>query len=212
MWEESTVRLVAGVDVGFPGQRARAAVAVLSFPDLQLVDCALAEADAPFPYIPGLLAFREGPAILAALGNLSIEPDLLIFDGHGLAHPRRVGIAAHMGVLLDVPSIGCAKSRLVGRHREPSRGRGIHVPLYDDGTVIGAVLRTREGVRPVYVSIGHRIDLERAINFVLTSCPRYRLPEPIRWAHRLASGKGAQRVWPATAIPRRPDSFVGPLP
>lgn len=188
-WDERPVRMVAGIDVGFPGEKGRAAVAVLSFPDLQLVDSARAEIEISFPYIPGLLAFREGPVILAALERLSVEPDLLIFDGQGLAHPRRMGIATHMGVLLDVPSIGCAKSRLVGTHQEPGSSRGAYARLYDEGEVIGAVLRTRGGVNPVYVSIGHRIDLERAMDFVLRCCTRYRLPEPIRWAHRLASGE-----------------------
>lgn len=188
-WDERLVRMVAGIDVGFPGEKGRAAVAVLSFPDLQLVDSARAETGVPFPYIPGLLAFREGPVILAALERLSREPDLLIFDGQGLAHPRRMGIATHMGVLLDVPSIGCAKSRLVGTHQQPGPRKGSYARLYDEGEVIGAVLRTRDRVNPIYVSIGHRIDLERAIDFVLRCCTKYRLPEPIRWAHRLASGE-----------------------
>jgi len=188
-WDGRPVRRVAGVDVGFPGERGRAAVAVLSFPDLQFLDSARAEIEISFPYIPGLLAFREGPVILAALEQLSVEPDLLIFDGHGLAHPRRMGIATHMGVLLDMPSIGCAKSRLVGTHQEPGPSRGSYTWLYDEGEVIGAVLRTREGVSPVYVSIGNRIDLETAVDFLLRCCTRYRLPEPIRWAHRLASGE-----------------------
>ncbi len=188
-WDERPVEMVAGIDVGFPGEKGRAAVAVLSFPDLQLVDSARAEIEISFPYIPGLLAFREGPVILAALEHLSVEPDLLIFDGQGLAHPRRMGIATHMGVLLDMPSIGCAKSRLVGTHQEPGPRRGAYARLYDEGEVIGAVLRARDGVNPVFVSIGHRIDLERAMDFVLRCCTRYRLPEPIRWAHQLASGE-----------------------
>lgn len=188
-WEEHPMEMVAGIDVGFPEGRGRAAVAVLSFPDLEFIDSARAEIEISFPYIPGLLAFREGPVVLAALEHLSTEPDLLIFDGHGLAHPRRMGLATHMGVLLDTPSIGCAKSRLVGTHREPGPSKGSHTWLYDEGEVIGAVLRTRDEVNSVYVSIGHRIDLEKAMDFVLRCCPKYRLPEPIRWAHRLASGK-----------------------
>jgi deoxyribonuclease V len=187
------VQTVAGIDVGFPGGRGRAAVAVLSLPDLRLVDSTQAEADALFPYIPGLLAFREGPVILAALEKLSLVPDLLIFDGHGLAHPRRMGIATHIGVLLDLPSIGCAKSRLVGTHHEPSPTRGAQAHLYNEALVIGTVLRTQERVNPVYVSVGHRIDLERAIDFVLRCCTRYRLPEPVRCAHRLASSKRRPR-------------------
>lgn len=188
-WDKRPVRMVAGIDVGFPGGKEQAAVVVLNFPELQFVDSARAEMEISFPYIPGLLAFREGPVVLAVLEHLSTEPDLLLFDGQGLAHPRRMGIATHMGVLLDVPSIGCAKSRLVGTHQEPGPSRGAYAQLYDEGEVIGAVLRTRDGVNPVYVSIGHRIDLEKAIDFVLRCCTKYRLPEPIRWAHRLASGE-----------------------
>ena len=196
-WNECPVRMVAGIDVGFPEGRGRAAVVVLSFPDLQLADSARAEIDISFPYVPGLLAFREGPVILAALEQISVEPDLLMFDGHGLAHPRRMGVASHIGVLLDVPSIGCAKSRLVGTHQEPGPRRGAYARLYHEGEVIGAVLRTRDGVKPVYVSIGHRVDLEMAVDFALRCCARYRLPEPIRHAHRLASGQAlpeAQRL------------------
>jgi len=186
-WQEATVETVAGIDVGFARGKGQAAAAVLSFPDLQLVDSARVEMEISFPYVPGLLAFREGPLVLGALEQLSVEPDLLICDGHGLAHPRRMGIATHVGVLLNVPSIGCAKSRLIGAHQEPGLSKGSYVRLYDGGEVIGAVLRTRDGVKPVYVSIGHRIDLEKAIEFVLRCCTKYRLPDPIRWAHRLAS-------------------------
>jgi len=190
-WSEHPVQTVAGVDVGFPSGRGRAAVAVLSFPKLQLVDSARVEMEVSFPYIPGLLTFREGPLILAALELLSKAPDLFIFDGHGLAHPRRMGIATHMGVLLDVPSIGCAKSRLVGEHQKPGPGKGAYVYVYHNGDVIGAALRTRDHTNPVYVSVGHRIDLTTAIDFVLRCCTKYRLPEPIRWAHQLASGDHA---------------------
>lgn len=189
-WDDRPVKTVAGIDVGFPGEKGRAAIAVLSLPDLQLVDSTRAEIDVHFPYVPGLLAFREGPVILAACERLGVMPDLLMFDGHGLAHPRRMGIATHMGVLMDVPSIGCAKSRLVGVHKELGPHRGAHALLCDEGEVIGAVLRTRESVSPVYVSVGHRIDLGTALDYVLRCCGRYRLPEPIRCAHRLASGKG----------------------
>jgi len=183
------VEAVAGVDVGFKGEMARAAVAVLSYPGLKLIDKSVAELPIGFPYIPGLLAFREGPAILAALEKLTAEPDVLIFDGHGLAHPRRMGIATHIGVIIDRPTIGCAKSRLWGTHREPGPERGSYARLYDGEEVIGAVLRTRPGVSPVYVSIGHKVDLETAIEIVLSCCTRYRLPETTRYAHRLASGE-----------------------
>jgi deoxyribonuclease V len=189
-WDDRPVHTVAGLDVGFPGGKSRAAVAVLSFPELQFMDSAQAVMDVSFPYVPGLLAFREGPVILAALEHLATDPDLLIFDGHGWAHPRRMGIATHMGVLLEVPSIGCAKSKLVGTYQEPSPAQGAHTWLCDGGEIIGATLRTRDSVSPVFVSVGHRMDLESAMDFVLRSCTRYRLPEPIRWAHRLASGEG----------------------
>ncbi len=193
IWDHRPVRTVAGIDVGFPAGKARAAIGVLSLSDLQLVDSAVAETDVHFPYVPGLLAFREGPVILAACERLSVTPDLLLFDGHGLAHSRRMGIATHIGVLTDVPSIGCAKSRLAGVHQEPGPHRGAHALLYDEGEVIGAVLRTRESVSPVYVSVGHRIDLDTALDYVLRCCTRYRLPEPIRCAHQLASGRGYSR-------------------
>ena len=182
------VRRVAGVDVSFREGRARAAVAVLSFPDLQLVDQALAEAAISFPYIPGLLSFREGPAVLAAFERLALWPDLVIFDGQGLAHPRRLGLASHLGLFLDLPSIGCAKSRLCGSHGAVGPARGDWAPLYDGDEIIGAALRSRPGTRPLYVSIGHRIDLENAIRYVLACCTHYRLPETTRWAHRLAGG------------------------
>lgn len=182
------VHAIAGVDVSVRGEVARAAVVVLRYPDLAFQEVALAEVTVTFPYIPGLLAFREAPAILAACAKLRAEPDLLIFDGQGLAHPRRMGIATHVGLFLDRPTIGCAKSRLCGEHSELPSQAGSWVPLADRGEVIGAVVRTRSGVRPVYVSLGHRVDLEAAIHYVLTCCRGYRLPEPCRLAHRAAAG------------------------
>jgi deoxyribonuclease V len=179
---------VAGVDVSVREGVCRAAIVTLSFPALRALEAATAELPVSFPYVPGLLAFREGPVVLLALGKLKVRPDVIIFDAQGLAHPRRLGLAAHLGVLLDRPSIGCAKSRLCGRHEEPRPERGSWVPLTDDGTIIGAVVRTRSRVRPVYVSIGHQVDLESAVDLVLRCCTRYRLPEPIRWAHRVAGG------------------------
>ena len=187
-FDPGAVRTVAGVDVGFPGGRARAAVVVLSFPGLEPVDSARAEMEIPFPYVPGLLTFREGPVVLAALEQLRTWPDLFLFDGQGIAHPLRVGLAAHLGLLLDWPSIGCAKSRLTGTHAEPGNERGDWTPLLDGDETIGAVLRTRSGVRPLYVSVGHRIDLPTAIEFVLHCTRGYRLPETTRWAHKVAGG------------------------
>lgn len=182
------VRTVAGVDVGIRGGMARAAVVVLRLSDLEPVDCAVDEKPATFPYIPGLLTFREGPAVLGALERLSTWPDLLIFDGQGIAHPRRIGLAAHMGVLLDHPSVGCAKSRLLGAHAEPGETVGDWEPLSDEGEVIGAVVRSRAGVKPLYVSIGHRVDLPTAVALVLRCTRGFRLPETTRYAHRVAGG------------------------
>lgn len=192
----SAVRTVAGVDVSFRGNVASAAVVVLSFPGLQPVDWALDEVPVGFPYVPGLLAFREGPVVLRALEKLAIWPDLFVFDAQGVAHPRRLGLAAHMGVLLDSPSIGCAKSRLVGEHDAPEDTAGAWTLLHDKGQAIGAVLRTRTGVGPVYVSIGHRVDLPTAIDLVLRCTRGHRLPETTRYAHRAAGGARLQTGQP----------------
>jgi deoxyribonuclease V len=183
-------RRVAGVDVGFEqgGTVTRAAVAVLDFPDLTLREHAIVRRKTRFPYVPGYLSFREAPVILAALKKLREKPDLILCDGHGLAHPRRFGLACHLGVLADIPSIGVAKSRLIGDHDRLLERKGAWVPLFVDGERIGAVLRTRTGVRPLYISIGHRISLRTAIEYVLLCTTKYRLPETTRHAHRLASG------------------------
>ncbi|HLF96060.1 MAG TPA: deoxyribonuclease V [Methylococcaceae bacterium] len=184
------IEYIAGVDVGFEddGRVTRAAVAVLRYPELTLADHAVARLPTAFPYVPGLLSFRELPAVLEAIRRLSIRPDLFLCDGQGLAHPRRFGIACHLGVLLDAPSIGVAKTRLCGTFREPPERRGFWSPLQEHGEVIGAVLRTRERVKPLFVSVGHRLALETAIHWVLACTTRYRLPETTRQAHRLASG------------------------
>ncbi len=183
------VRYVAGIDVGFEkdGTVARAGVAILSFPGLELCETATARRPTRFPYVPGYLSFRELPAVLVALKKLRTRPDLLLCDAQGLAHPRRFGLACHLGVLTDTPSIGVAKSRLIGEHGSLPETKGSWVPLMHSGEVIGAVLRTRRGVKPVYVSIGHRISLETAIEYALRCTTRYRLPETTRLAHRLAS-------------------------
>jgi deoxyribonuclease V len=186
-------RLVAGVDVGFPraldpeGGVARAAIAVLSYPELEVLEVARAEVPVTFPYVPGLLTFREAPAILAAYARLNAEPDALIFDGQGIAHRRRFGIASHVGLWLDKPSLGSAKSILVGRYRDLGDAAGSTAELVDRGEVVGEAVRTRAGVAPVYVSLGHRFDLPGAVQLVLGSCRRYRLPEPQRRAHHAAS-------------------------
>lgn len=187
-WE--ALRTVAGVDVGFPQpDTARAAVAVLSYPDLEPVDWAVAEIPTPMEYVPGLLSFRELPAVLKALEGLRVRPDVFLVDGQGIAHPRGLGIAAHLGVLLDWPTIGVAKSLLVGRPQGPlGETRGSTVPLVYRGRVVGMGVRTREKVKPVWVSIGHRVNLPGAVTLVLHTAVRYRLPEPIRAAHRLSKG------------------------
>jgi deoxyribonuclease V len=186
------VSTVAGVDVSIRGETARAAVVVLGYPELTPVDYSLAELPVEFPYIPGLLAFREAPSVLAALEKLKKEPDLFIFDAQGLAHPRRMGLATHLGVIIGRPSIGCAKSRLWGSHHEPGPERGSFAHLYDGDEIIGAVVRTKTGVNPLYVSIGHQVDLPTAIEYVLGCCTKYRLPETTRYAHRVAGGERLQ--------------------
>ena len=184
------IRRVAGVDVGFEsgGTITRAAVAVLSFPGLETLDQAIHHCPTRFPYVPGYLSFREVPAVLEALKCLSVQPDLILCDGQGLAHPRRFGLACHLGVLTDIPTIGVAKSRLIGEHEPLPAGKGSWVPLVHKGETVGAVLRTRDNVSPVYVSLGHRISLPTAIDYTLRCTPRYRLPETTRRAHKLASG------------------------
>ncbi len=180
--------IIVGVDVGFRGDVARAAAVAVRFPDLTPLSQAVAEVPVTFPYIPGLLAFREAPAILAALDRLGLEPHLLMVDGHGISHPRRMGIATHLGVYLDLPSIGCAKSKLWGRYEMPPDEPGAWTPLRDGEEVIGAVLRTQAGTSPVFVSIGHRISLENAIATVMACVRGHRLPEPTRLAHLAAGG------------------------
>jgi deoxyribonuclease V len=184
------VRHVAGTDVGFErdGRVTCAAVAVLTFPELELVDCAIARLPTRFPYVPGLLSFREIPALLAALEQLQVRPQLILCDGQGVAHPRRCGLASHLGLACGIPTIGVAKTRLIGEHRDPPQRRGAWTPLLHRGETIGAVLRTRASVRPVYVSVGHKVSLDTAIRYVIACAPRFRLPETTRWAHRLASG------------------------
>ncbi|MEK7322086.1 MAG: deoxyribonuclease V [Pseudomonadota bacterium] len=187
--ELGEVRRIAGVDVGFEeqGRITRAAVVVLSFPDLTVEEHVLARLPTEFPYVPGLLSFREVPAVLEALGQLPRLPDLLLCDGQGIAHPRRLGIASHLGVLSGLPTIGVAKSRLVGIHVPLAEEKGAAVELYDRGELVGKVLRTRDRVRPLYVSLGHRVSLETSLHYVMRCVTRYRLPEPTRQADKLAS-------------------------
>lgn len=190
------VRYVAGADVSTEGDMAYATVVVLGFPDLSLVEVQGFEAPLTFPYVPGLLAFREIPSVAGALEKVESPVDAIVFDAHGLSHPRRMGLASHMGLFLDVPAIGCAKSRLVGEHEEPGIEKGSATDLVHRGEVVGKVLRTRTKVSPVYVSAGNKIDLESAVSLVLACCPRYRLPETTRQAHdaanRLRRGEGVE--------------------
>jgi deoxyribonuclease V len=205
------LRTVAGIDIGFEdaGRLTRAAIAVLSMPDLRLIEQSVSRRATAFPYVPGLLSFREIPAALEALAALRATPDLLLCDGHGFAHPRRFGLACHLGWILDVPCIGAAKSRLVGSFEEPAAARGSWSPLVDDDETIGASLRTRAGTRPVFVSIGHRVSLASAVALTLACAPRYRLPETTRQAHRLASAPAISRRTPTGGGSRRRS---GPAP
>jgi deoxyribonuclease V len=196
-----SLEVIAGVDVSVWKGTARAAVVLLSLPDLKPFEAVTARRSVDFPYVPGLLAFRESPVTLDALEKLTTTPDALIFDAHGLAHPRRFGLATHLGALLDLPSVGCAKSRLCGEAEEPGEEKGNWTKLRAEGSkqdtadrdTIGAVVRTRDGVNPVFVSIGHRSDLDSAVSLVLRCAPRYRLPETTRWAHRVAGGGSLPR-------------------
>ena len=184
------VRLIAGADISTQKDsiQAYAGVVVMTYPELEVVEERGVVFELSFPYVPGLLAFREAPPLLKVFEEIRHEPDLVLFDGQGIAHPRGLGIASHMGLLLDKPSIGCAKSLLIGHFEEPEDQQGAFSYLYDNHQqVIGAVVRTRTGVQPVFVSIGHRIDLATAIKFVLASCRGYRIPEPIRHAHNFVN-------------------------
>jgi deoxyribonuclease V len=191
--KSETIKLhfIAGVDISAPDSRgiARAAAVILNYPELEVIEVKTAEDKLNFPYIPGLLSFRETPLVLAACQKLSTDPDLLLVDGQGIAHPRRFGIASHLGLLLDIPTIGCAKSRLCGTHALVTAEAGAYAELTDNGEIIGVALRTKADVSPVYISIGHKIDLPTAIHWVLECCRGQRLPEPSRLAHLAASGK-----------------------
>jgi deoxyribonuclease V len=183
-------RYIAGVDVSIDRvrRRGRAAVVVLSFPALTPVEVQITEGEVAWPYVPGLLSFREMPLVLAACEKVRIAPDMVLVDGHGIAHPRRFGLASHLGFFLDVPTVGCAKSLLCGTHQPLARERGATAPIVDQGEVVGAVVRTKDDVRPIYVSIGHRCGFADAVESVLQCTGTYRLPEPTRLAHRAAGG------------------------
>ncbi len=182
---------VVGTDISSPDARgvARGAAVVMRVADLKIVEVKCVEGKPGFPYVPGLLSFREAPLVLGALERLTITPDFLLADGQGLAHPRRFGLACHLGLITDLPSIGCAKSLLLGTHGHLDTEQGSQASLEDKGEVVGAALRTRKGVSPIYVSIGHKVDLPSALRWTLACCARYRMPEPTRLAHQAAAGR-----------------------
>ena len=178
---------VAGVDVSVKGGVSRAAVVVMSYPSLSIIETACAEIETSFPYIPGLLAFREGPVILQAMRRLRCEPDVFLFDGMGQIHPRKLGIAAHLGLWLRRPTIGCGKTHFIGEYDVPALDKNSRSPLMFRGEQLGIVLRTRSRVKPVYVSVGHLCEIESAVALILSCTPKFRLPEPVRAAHKAAS-------------------------
>jgi deoxyribonuclease V len=190
-------QLVAGVDISVNrfNKTGSGAVVVLSYPSLEIVETSVVSDNVTFPYVPGLLSFREIPLLLRAFEKIISIPDLVMVDGQGIAHPRRIGIASHLGLVLNIPTIGCAKSRLCGEHEMPGIKAGSYTELRDKGEVIGAVLRTRDGVKPVYVSIGHMIDLPSAIHWAGACCRGYRLPEPTRLAHQAAGGHLIEKAY-----------------
>ncbi|MDP2932460.1 MAG: deoxyribonuclease V [Chloroflexota bacterium] len=188
--EVAAPRFIAGADISRPDAAgiATAAMVVLSYPELKVVETQVVRDKLDFPYVPGLLSFRESPLVLAASEKLVITPDLFIVDGHGYAHPRRMGYACHLGLFWDTPTIGCAKSLLCGRYEMPGDEPGSHTEIVDKGEVIGAALRTKTGVKPIFVSIGHKISLENAVYWAMKCCRGYRVPEPTRLAHLAAAG------------------------
>lgn len=191
------IKIIAGADISYAKNSDLffAAVVLCSYPEMEVIEEAYAMGRAAFPYIPGLLTFREGPALLAAFAKLSHVPDMVIFDGQGIAHPRGMGLASHMGLFLNIPTIGCAKTRLVGSHDEAGEKAGSHVPLIHDNRIIGAVLRTKDRIKPVFISPGQGISLQKAVDVTLSCCRGYRLPEPVRRAH-LAVNRSRQNQSP----------------
>ncbi len=192
--------IVAGADAAFSGDIISAAVSLFSYPDMNHIEDVVVRVRVEFPYVPGYLSFREGPAILRAFERLVNKPDLILFDGQGIAHPRGIGIASHIGVILNIPAIGCAKSRLIGEYDEPDRRRGSWKYLYHDGKKVGAVLRTRDDVRPIFVSPGHLIDIKSSIDVVMNCVRGFRLPEPLRRADHISKGISRSVKDPARSL------------
>lgn len=187
-------RIVAGLDCAFSRDKKRiAAVAVvMQIEDFQVLETAEAVMEVKFPYVPGLLSFREAPVCLAAMEKLQTPPDAVLVDGQGIAHPRRLGLASHLGLFLDTPTIGCAKSRLIGDYQDPPKEKGAYSPLMDKDQRIGSVLRTRQNIKPLFISPGYKITHQQAIDSVMTCCTRYRIPEPTRLAHHLVTAMKGQ--------------------
>lgn len=181
-----TVRTVAGVDVSVKNNISQAAVVVMTYPELEIIETVRAKQPTSYPYIPGLLTFREGPVLEEAFIQLENEPDVFIFDGMGLIHPRKIGIAVHLGLWLNKPTIGCGKTHFIGDYDPPANEKGSYSNLLYKGEQLGVVLRTRTNVKPVYISVGHRADIDSAIKIILACTPKYRLPRPIRQAHNAA--------------------------
>jgi deoxyribonuclease V len=188
-WTPGEITRVAGADVSYSRETGRlfAVVLVFSYPELDLLESRFTIGKTPFPYIPGLLTFREAPVLMRTFKKIETAPDLVVFDGQGIAHPRAMGLASHCGILLDVPTIGCAKNRLFGTYGTVGERRGSYTPLTAEGKVVGAVVRTREKVKPVFVSPGHKIDLEKSVQMVLSLCRGFRQPEPTRQAHKMVT-------------------------
>lgn len=190
------IEIIAGFDVGVKKRgtsgkelRGIGACVVMSYPDLEIIEKHVEVTEVNYPYVPGLLSFREIPILIPLLEKIENEPDILMMDGQGIAHPRRFGLASHIGVILNKPSIGCAKSHLIGDYDEPAQEAGSYKYIFQDGDIIGAVVRTRKGVKPVYISPGHKITLNTSIVVTLRCCMGYRLPEPVREAHKLTRGR-----------------------
>lgn len=182
----ASVKLIAGVDVSVKNNVSQAAVVVLTYPELEPIEIVRAQQPTSYPYIPGLLTFREGPVLEEAFQKIEHEPDVFVFDGMGQIHPRKIGIASHMGLWLDKPTIGCGKTHFIGDYEQPGNNKGDYNDIIYKGERIGVVLRTRDNVKPVYISVGHRADLESSIELTLAVTPKYRLPRPIRLAHNAA--------------------------
>jgi len=184
----SKIETIGGGDVSYSKNRdlLLGAIAVLSFPKMEIVDSGSAYGEVPFPYIPGLLSFREAPILIKAFEKLKMKPDVMIFDGQGIAHPRGLGLASHLGLWFDLPSIGCAKTPLLNQYKSPGPSRGDYELIWMEGRKVGAVLRTKGKVKPLFVSPGHRIDLHTSIEIILATSQKFRSPEPLRRAHQVS--------------------------